>query len=214
MGIVKSALVLLGPPGSGKGTQAMQLARVMGLVHISTGDMLREAIKQGTPLGLKAKSFVDSGKLVPDEVVIELIRDKASKSNGTLLFDGFPRNLAQAKLLDEIVVVKGVINLNISEKVILSRLTKRRTCKQCGAVYNLETNPPSTTCRCDKCGGELFQRSDDSEEVIRERLETYRNATMPLIDYYQKKGLLIDIDGEGSIEEVFERIRNAVSGIQ
>lgn len=214
MGIVKPALVLLGPPGSGKGTQAMQLTRVMGLVHISTGDMLREAIKQGTPLGLQAKSFVDSGKLVPDEVVIELIRDKASKANGTLLLDGFPRNLAQAKLLDEIVVVKGVINLNISEKVILSRLTKRRTCKQCGAVYNLDTNPPSITGRCDKCGGEFFQRSDDSEGVIRERLETYKNATMPLIEYYRKKGLLIDIDGEGSIEEVFERIRNAVSGIQ
>ncbi|MDH7508079.1 MAG: adenylate kinase [Methanomassiliicoccales archaeon] len=207
------ALVLLGPPGSGKGTQAARLAEELKLIHISTGDMLREAIRKGTTIGLKAKNYVDRGELVPDEVVTELIREKISGMSGVLLFDGYPRNLVQAKMLDEIVLVKAAINLDVDENKIVERLTKRRTCKQCGAVYNLETNPPAIPGKCDKCGGELYQRSDDTEGVVRQRLRIYKEATLPLIEYYRKKGVLFEVNGDGSIDEVFERIRKELKGV-
>lgn len=207
------ALVLLGPPGSGKGTQAAKLAKELKLIHISTGDMLREAIRQGTPIGLKAKNYVDRGELVPDELVTELIREKLSSMNGVLLFDGYPRNLVQARMLDEIVIVKAAINLDVDENKILERLTKRRTCKRCGAVYNLETNPPAIPGKCDKCGGELYQRSDDTESVVRQRLSIYKEATLPLIEYYRNKGVLIEINGDGTIDEVFERIREELKDV-
>jgi len=199
-------MVLLGAPGSGKGTQAKRLCQELGLTLISTGDLLREAVRNNTPLGVKAKGFMDAGKLVPDELVIGLIREKVSGLSGGFLLDGFPRNLEQARMLDEIADINLAVNLDVDEQIIVDRIVNRRSCKQCNEVYHLIAKPTKEEGICDKCGGELYQRSDDTEKVVRERFTTYTERTAPLTEYYRKKGVLKSVDGMGPIDEVYKRI--------
>ncbi|MFP4170018.1 MAG: adenylate kinase [Methanomassiliicoccales archaeon] len=199
-------IVLLGPPGSGKGTQAERLTRELGLAHISTGDLLREAVKSGSELGSKAKSYMDAGELVPDDLVIEMVGEKIRGLDDGYVLDGFPRNLEQARDLERITEVDAVVDLRVDEEELVDRLSKRRTCDSCGAVYHLRFNPPEREGRCDRCGGQLYQREDDSEGTIRERLRVYRENTLPLVEYYREKGVLIDVDGARGIDEVFQEI--------
>jgi adenylate kinase len=203
-------IVLLGPPGSGKGTQTDKLCAELGLTKISTGDLLREAVRNNTTLGAKAKSFMDTGKLVPTDLVVDLIKEKLKTVKGGVILDGFPRNLDQAKMLDSIAKVDTAIDLKVDEESLVKRLTMRRTCKNCSAVYHLEFNPPKKAGVCDKCGGELFQRSDDTEKVVRERLKVYKESTLPLTEYYAKKGILKTVDGDGAIDQVYKRVLRAV----
>ncbi len=207
-------LVFLGPPGAGKGTQAKRLSREHSWPHISTGDILREAVSQGTELGKKAKEYMEKGELVPDEVVIGIIEERLGKEdaeNGFIL-DGFPRTVKQAQSLDEVLGEMGksldaVLYFKVSEDEVIKRLTGRRTCKDCGAIFHTLFNPPAQENVCDRCGGELRQREDDREETVRRRLEVYLAQTAPLIHYYQEKGLLKEVNGERSPEEVYEEIK-------
>jgi len=208
---------MLGPPGSGKGTQAKRLTERFGIPQISTGDILREAVKEGTPLGKEAKRYMDEGKLVPDEVVVGIVRERLKEPDCEkgFILDGFPRTVAQAEALDRILEEMGrkidhVIDIEVSEDELLKRLTGRRTCKRCGAMYHIIFNPPKRDGICDQCGGELYQRDDDKEETIKARLKVYREQTAPLIDYYEKRGLLRRIEGSGKIEEIEERILKAI----
>ncbi|HUV24673.1 MAG TPA: adenylate kinase [Methanomassiliicoccales archaeon] len=203
-------IVLLGPPGSGKGTQAKRLMEELKVAHISTGDLLREAVKTQSDLGKKAKEFMDAGKLVPDDLVIALIREKISSMEGGFLLDGFPRTIEQAKKLEEISEIDTVINLEVDEDILVDRLTKRRSCNDCGGVYHLLFNPPKEDGRCDNCGGELYQRSDDTEATVKERLRTYRKSTLPLVEYYGSKGKILNINGDKDINEVFNSIMKAI----
>lgn len=203
-------IVLLGPPGSGKGTQAKRLMEELKVAHISTGDLLREAVKAQSELGKKAKEFMNAGKLVPDDLVIALVREKISTLEGGFLLDGFPRTIEQARKLEEISEIDTVINLEVDEDILVDRLTKRRSCKVCGGVYHLLFNPPKEDGKCDRCGGELYQRSDDTEATVKERLRTYRKSTLPLVEYYQSKGNLLNIDGGKDISEVFYSIMKAL----
>ena len=211
---MKKNLVFLGPPGAGKGTQAKKLAKDLGLVHISTGDILREAVKNGTPLGRKAKEFMDRGELVPDDLIIALI-EEVMPSEGGVIFDGFPRTTAQAKALDEMLSRKGmkldaVILFDVPDEVVVERLSGRRVCPGCGAVYHIKFNPPKEDEICDRCGTKLVQREDDREEVVRNRLEVYRKQTAPLVEYYEGKGILIRLDASRDIEEVYRELRKVV----
>jgi adenylate kinase len=204
-------LVFLGGPGSGKGTQAKKLCERFGLAHISTGDLLRKAIKDETGLGKSAKRYVDAGDLVPDDIILGMIKEELTGNDGGFIFDGFPRTVPQAEGLDEILgelgmSIDGVFNLVVPDKVIVDRLVARRLCKSCGFEYNLKSRPPEREGICDRCGGELFQRSDDNAEVINNRLQVYREKTKPIEDYYRAKGLLFDIDGGKSFDEVFGSI--------
>jgi len=203
-------IVLLGPPGSGKGTQAKKLSRELGLAHISTGDLLRSAVSNRTELGLKAKEFMDAGELVPDELVIRLMQMRMSELGTGFILDGFPRNMEQARRLESITEVDRVINLEVPEEELIKRLTMRRTCRDCGAIYHLIYSPPEREGVCDRCGGELYQRSDDTEGVVRQRLQVYRESTLPLIEHYANQGKLISIDGTGDIDEVFMSIVRAL----
>lgn len=210
-------LVLIGPPGSGKGTQAKRLAEHLGFVHLSTGDILREAVKEGTPLGLEAKKYMEEGKLVPDELVIGIVRErlKSPDCERGVIFDGFPRTLSQAEALDRILGELGrglgrVVEIEVSDEEVIRRLTGRRTCRNCGTMYHVVFDPPKAEGVCDKCGGPLYQREDDKEEVIRERLKVYRKDTEPLVTYYEDKGILLKVNGEGPIEEVQQRLLEAV----
>ena len=206
-------LILLGPPGAGKGTQAVRLVDHFGIPQISTGDILRKAVKAGTELGTLAKSYMDKGELVPDDVVIGIIRDRLMETDcqkGYIL-DGFPRTIAQAEALDGMLDKMGaridhVVNVSVADEEIIKRLTGRRTCSNCGAGYHVIFDPPQKEGVCDKCGGKLIQRDDDKEETIRARLEVYRKQTEPLINYYKQKGLLRTIPGEGNMEEIFKAI--------
>ncbi|WP_425805380.1 adenylate kinase [Desulfitobacterium sp. Sab5] len=209
--------ILMGPPGAGKGTQAAVLIEKYHIPHISTGDMFRAAIKDGTSLGLKAKEFMDAGSLVPDEVTIGIVAERLAKADCTngFLLDGFPRTIAQADALDKILVdlhmkLDGVINIEVDEVKLLERLTGRRICRQCGATYHMVFNPPSNSGSCDKCGGELYQRSDDTLETAKNRLDVYNSQTQPLIDYYQGKGVLKEINGDQEISKVLEDILAAL----
>jgi adenylate kinase len=206
-------ILFLGAPGAGKGTQAVKLSEKLGIPHISTGDMFREAVSKGTELGKKAKEYMDRGELVPDEVVIGIVKERISQPDcekGCIL-DGFPRTVAQAEALDSALSELGkkvdfVINVEVGEDEIIRRLTGRRTCRNCGAVYHVVFNPPKSGEVCDVCGGELYQRDDDTEETVRNRLKVYEEKTAPLIDYYRTRGVLYGVNGEQPVEDVTAEI--------
>jgi adenylate kinase len=206
-------IILLGPPGAGKGTQAKRMIERYGIPQISTGDMLRAALKEGTPLGLEAKKFMDQGQLVPDSVVIGLVKERIQKSDckkGYML-DGFPRNVSQAEALDTMLSELGqkvddVISIEVPSEELVGRLTGRRTCRNCGAGFHVMFDPPKKDGVCDKCSGELYQRDDDNETTVKSRLDVYDKQTKPLIDYYQKQTKLRAIPGVGAMEEIFGRI--------
>jgi adenylate kinase len=211
-------LIFLGPPGAGKGTQAQKLAERYSLVKISTGDILRDAVARQTPLGLQAKSFMDKGGLVPDDVVIGLIRDrlKDSDCDSGYVLDGFPRTLPQAQALSKILEkqktpIDRVISFEVPERDLVRRLTGRRSCVNCKRVYHLDFNAPKQLNRCDVCGGALLQREDDREETVRNRLRVYEKETAPLLKYYDDKKILSRIEGDGSIDTVFDRLQKALS---
>jgi adenylate kinase len=206
-------LILLGPPGAGKGTQAQMIVERYHLPQISTGDILRKAVKDGTPLGKQAKAFMDGGQLVPDEVVIGIIdeRLKGPDCNSGFILDGFPRTIAQAEALQPILTKMGksidhVINIEVDTEELVRRLTGRRTCKNCGAMFHVLFHPPNAEGTCDRCGASLYQREDDKEETIRTRLSEYHRQTALLIQYYQMKNCLRSVQGVGGQQEIFERI--------
>ena len=202
-------LLLLGPPGAGKGTQAGVISKKYSIPHISTGEILRNCIKNGSEIGKKAKSYVESGQLVPDKLVIQMVKERIMKpdcTNGFIL-DGFPRNYKQAVELDICLKELGkeidsALNFDASEQVIVERLTGRRVCSQCEAIFHIKNMPPKVDGVCDKCGGKLIQRKDDHEETIRNRLNVYRESAQPLLDYYQEKGLLFTIPADKDYREV------------
>jgi adenylate kinase len=206
-------LILLGPPGAGKGTQAKRLIDKYGIPQISTGDILRAALKERTELGIKAKEYMDKGALVPDEVVIGIIRDRLTQPDcqkGYML-DGFPRTVVQAEALDGVLKKMGskidhVISIEVASDELMKRLTGRRTCRKCGSGYHVVFDPPKKADGCDKCDGDLYQRDDDNETTVGSRLQVYENQTKPLIDYYTKKSLIRPIQGTGSIDDIFGRI--------
>lgn len=206
-------LVLLGAPGAGKGTQAKKLIEMSAIPQLSTGDLLRAAVSAGTQLGVEAKSFMDKGELVPDSVVLGMMKERLSEDdckNGFIL-DGFPRNTAQAEALDEMLVsldmpLDSALSVDVPLEDLMKRLTGRRTCKECGQMYNIHFSAPATENKCDKCGGELYQRDDDQEETIQKRLEVYTQQTAPLIDYYSGKGILKTVQGTGSIDDIFANV--------
>lgn len=206
-------LVLLGAPGAGKGTQAKKLIEKYGMPQISTGDLLRAAVAAGTELGKEAKTYMDSGNLVPDSVVLGMVEERLQQDdckNGYIL-DGFPRNTAQAEALDEMLGKVGMsldaaLSVDVPLEDLMKRLTGRRTCKDCGQMYNIFYSAPATEGKCDKCGGELYQRDDDQEETIQKRLEVYTAQTAPLIDYYGSKGIVKSVSGTGDIDEIFANV--------
>jgi len=213
-------LVLMGLPGAGKGTQAEKIVEKYNIPHISTGDMFRAAMKEGTELGLKAKSFIDKGELVPDEVTIGIVRERLGKDDCEkgFLLDGFPRTVAQAEALEKILQelnkkIDYVINIDVDQEILMERLTGRRICKDCGATYHLVFNPPTQNDKCDKCGGELYQRADDNEETVANRLEVNLKQTKPLLDFYSEKGYLRNINGQQQIDQVFEDISALLGGL-
>jgi adenylate kinase len=213
----KRRIVMLGPPGAGKGTQAVRAAERYSIPHISTGDIFRAAIKEGTEVGLKAKKYLDSGELVPDSVVTEIVAERLAKDDcaGGFLLDGFPRTIAQAEALDAILSESGcpltaVIDLAVDREALIERLTARRTCSECGENYNLISKATKKEGICDKCGGKLYQREDDKRETIENRLEVYEKQTAPLIEYYKGGRSLISIPGTGSMDDVFGRICDAL----
>ena len=210
-------IVLLGPPGAGKGTQADILVKKLLVPHISTGDMFRAAISNGTELGKEAKSYMDKGQLVPDIVTVGIIRDRISMSDCRegFLLDGFPRTLPQAEALDKLMEemssnLDAVLNISVPLDRLIDRLTGRRMCRNCGTIYHLLYNAPEVENVCDACGGELYQRDDDKEETVKSRLEVYEAQTAPLIDYYEQKGILHTINGDLPINEVTEQLGEAL----
>jgi adenylate kinase len=203
-------VILLGPPGAGKGTQAVRIAEDFGIPHISTGDILRANVRESTPLGLEAKRFMDAGDLVPDEVIIGMVGDRLTEADAAegFLFDGFPRTVPQAVALEELLVGREtpldvVLRLAVAKAEVVERLTGRRTCSQCGRIFHLRFDPPTEASRCDDCGGELLQRDDDTEDVVLNRLEVYASQTEPLEHFYWERGLLRDVEATGSPDEVF-----------
>ena len=201
-------LILLGPPGAGKGTQAQFLVEKYAIPQISTGDLLRKAVAEGTELGRIAKEYMDAGKLGPDDLILALVKERIDKpdcANGYIL-DGYPRNLAQAKAMEELAQVDIVLNLHVPMEELVKRLTSRRTCRGCNAVYNLTARPPKMDGVCDTCGGELYLRDDDNVETVSKRLETYNAQTAPLIEYYTEKGLIKNIDATQGMENTHKFI--------
>jgi len=205
-------VVLLGPPGSGKGTQAGILSKEFSLHHLALGELLREAIREGTALGREAKRFVEAGVLVPDRIVIDLVEERIGKGKSRdFLFDGFPRTVAQAEALEQLLPIHRVISLWVQEKDLLPRISERQHCATCGESYHPWARPPKTPGRCDRCDGTLARRKDDDPEVVLERLKTYLEQTSPLLGFYKARGTLQEIDGSGSIQEVTARIRPLLS---
>ncbi|GAA4873412.1 adenylate kinase [Paenibacillus vulneris] len=212
-------VIFMGPPGAGKGTQAEGIVNEFQIPHISTGDAFRLAMKQETPLGLEAKKYVDQGLLVPDEITIGIVKERLQQPdcNKGFLLDGFPRTISQAEALDDIMASLGrsidhVINLKVDRSLLLARLTGRRICKACGATYHILFNPPARENVCDKCSGELYQRSDDTEEKVGTRLDEYTSKTAPLLSYYRNKGNLREVNGEQEISAVTTQIISLLRG--
>jgi adenylate kinase len=210
-------LVLVGPPGAGKGTQAQFIASHFSVPKISTGDIFRANVSEGTDLGIEAKKYMDAGDLVPDEVTIAMVKDRLTHDDTIegFLLDGFPRTVHQAEVLDKVLAVQDtsltvVLELVVDDEEVVRRLSGRRTCRRCGHVWHQDFDPPSRDGICDRCGGELFQRDDDSEATIRHRLEVYADQTSPLIGYYGDRGLLRGVDATGPVEDVTERAINAL----
>ena len=210
-------LILLGGPGAGKGTQAKRMVQEYGIPQVSTGDMLREAVKKSSPMGVKAKGFMDSGALVPDDVVVGIVEERISLPDCRkgFMLDGFPRTTAQADALQgmlsqRVLFIDHVLSIEVDDEELVRRLTGRRTCRSCGEPYHVLFNPPKKADRCDRCNGELYQRDDDREGTIRNRLTTYKKQTEPLIDYYSKRGVLRPINGLGTTEEIFNRIKQVL----
>lgn len=210
-------VIFLGPPGAGKGTQADELAREWGVPHIATGDMLREAAARGTRLGLEAKRSMDTGALVPDDIVIGLVGERLGEADaaGGAVLDGFPRTVAQAEALDRLLRAQGaeidrVVFFDVARPELLRRLTGRRICRNCGASYHVAFVPPRVAGICDRCGGELYQRDDDTETAVAKRLDVYATQTAPLLDYYRGRGILGEIRGEGAVADITAAIRKAV----
>jgi adenylate kinase len=205
-------LMLLGAPGAGKGTQAKRLMATKGLPQISTGDMLRAAVRHETAMGLEAKRYMDAGGLVPDEVVIGIVRDRLAESdcNAGFILDGFPRTVGQAEALDSFAPLQAVLNIVVPEELVVARLSGRRTCKACGAIFHVVNSAPSVEGVCDQCGGDLYLRSDDNETSIRARLAEYREKTAPLESYYGDRGVLNEIDGTGDPNDVELRVQQVL----
>jgi adenylate kinase len=208
--------VLLGPPGAGKGTQAVRLAEALAIPHISTGDMLRAAVAEGTELGKKAQGFMEKGELVPDEVIIGVTLERVGKDDCQkgFILDGFPRTVPQAEALDAAFEKEGraidaVLLIDVSSDEVVRRISGRRSCKGCGAVFHVDFKPPQKEGVCDSCQGELYQRKDDNPESVKVRLEAYRNQTEPLVAFYREQGVLRQVGGEGPPDAVFERLRGA-----
>ncbi|MCE4051761.1 MULTISPECIES: adenylate kinase [Bacillaceae] len=214
-------LVLMGLPGAGKGTQAEKIVEKYGIPHISTGDMFRAAMKDETELGLKAKSFMDKGELVPDEVTIGIVRERLSKDDCEkgFLLDGFPRTVPQAEALESILSdlekrLDYVINVQVDQEILMERLTGRRICKSCGATYHLVFNPPAKEDTCDRCGGELYQRADDNEATVKNRLDVNIKQSQPLLDFYESKGYLKNFNGQQDISKVFSDLDELLSTLK
>ncbi len=213
-------IVLLGPPGCGKGTQGEKLQKSFAIPHISSGDLLREAVSTASPLGVEAKGYMDSGRLVPDRLVLDLIRERVARDDcrDGFLLDGFPRTVEQANALAEVLETDGepgldhVIAIDVADEALVERLGARRSCPGCGLIFNMRFNPPAAEGLCDECGTELVLRDDDNEETIRARLAVYVEQTSPLIGFYRDSGLLRRVDGSGSSGEVSERISAAIQG--
>ncbi|HEB83834.1 MAG TPA: adenylate kinase [Bacteroidetes bacterium] len=210
-------MILLGPPGVGKGTQARFLMEKLGALQLSTGDLLRAAVRDGTELGKRAKGYMDQGELVPDDVILGLIRETLVElGDKPVIFDGFPRTVPQAEGLDRLLAELGggvdrVLELTVDDEEVVRRLSARRCCPKDGAVYNLLYNPPRADSVCDRCGGPLIQRDDDKPEVIRHRLAVYHQQTEPLSDYYRGAGLLVRVNGDGTVDEVRRRVEDALA---
>ena len=212
-------LLLMGPPGAGKGTQAAKLVERYDIPHVSTGDIFRGALQERTPLGLEAKRYMDVGALVPDQITVGITRERLAKSDciGGFILDGFPRTLQQAQALDQMLAKMGirlnsVVNIVVADPELIPRLTGRRICQPCGTTYHMEFRPPVKPGTCDKCGGELYQRDDDQEATVRERLEVYHRQTQPLIQYYQDRDLYTEINGAQSTDTVFRDIIVSLTG--
>lgn len=211
-------IVLVGPPGAGKGTQAQFISSHLAIANISTGDLFRANVSQGTPLGVEAKKYMDTGDLVPDEVTIKMVRERLAEEDARdgFLLDGFPRTVPQAEVLGDMLDELGrgldvVLELVVDDDEVVRRLAGRRTCRQCGTVWHIDFDPPTNENSCDHCGGDLFQRDDDREETVRHRLEVYNDQTAPLVAYYADQGILVGIDATGPVEEVTERAIGALN---
>ena len=212
-------IILIGPPGSGKGTQAKMIVDRYHVKHVSTGDILRENVRNGTALGVEAKKFMDAGKLVPDALLIDIIKDRLAKDDvkGGWMLDGFPRTMPQAEALDKILPTLGqkidvVLNIDVPDEELVKRVTGRRMCK-CGTTYHVQFNPPKVEGKCDACGGDLYQRADDTEETVKQRLNAYHAQTQPLIDYYNKKGIVATVLGVGDIKAIFGEVAKKLDKI-